>query len=59
MQSYNPPSRGALSQDYWMVAEHVNKKNAGRPRVLAINVLLLSLAALAKTFGAVAFCCYL
>ena len=21
-----PPSRGALSQDYWMVAKHVNKK---------------------------------
>ena len=31
MQSYNPPSWGALSQDYWMVAEHVNKKNAGKP----------------------------
>ena len=27
------PSRGALSQDYWMVAKHVNKKNAGKPRV--------------------------
>ena len=26
MQSYNPPSRDALSQDYWMVAKHVNKK---------------------------------
>ena len=23
-----PPSRGALSIDYWMVAKHVNKKNA-------------------------------
>ena len=29
-----PPSRGALSQDYWMVAKHVNEKNAGKPRVL-------------------------
>ena len=29
MQSYNPAIRGALSQDYWMVAKHVNKKNAG------------------------------
>ena len=35
MQSYNPPSRGALSQDYWMVVKHVNKKYAGKPRVLA------------------------
>ena len=30
-----------------MVAKHVNKKNAGKPRVLAINALLHSLAALA------------
>ena len=37
-----------------MVAKHVNKKNAGKPRVLAINALLLSLAALATTFSAVA-----
>ena len=35
MQSYNPPSRGALSQDYWMVVKHVNKKYAGKSRVLA------------------------
>ena len=35
MQSYNPPSRVALSQDYWMVVKHVNKKYAGKPRVLA------------------------
>ena len=27
-----PPSRGALSQDYWLVAKHVNKKNASKPR---------------------------
>jgi len=37
MHSYNPAIPGALSQDYWMVAKHVNKKNAGKPRVLAIN----------------------
>ena len=30
-----------------MVAKHVNRKNAGKPRVLAINVLLHSLAGLA------------
>ena len=36
-----------------MVAKHVNKKNAGKPRVLAINALLHSLAALAATFSAV------
>ena len=46
-----PPSRGALSQDYWMVAKHVNNKNAGKPRVLAINAPLHSLAALAETFS--------
>ena len=59
MQSYNPTIPGALSQDYWVVAKHVNKKNAGKPRVLAINALLHSLAALAATFSAVAFYCYL
>ena len=37
-----PPSRGALSQDYWMVAKHENKKNAGKPLVLVINALLHS-----------------
>ena len=36
-----------------MVAKHVN--NAGKPRVLAINPLLHSLAALAATSSAVAF----
>ena len=59
MQSYNPPSRGALSQDYSMVAKHVNKKYAGKPRVLAINALQHSLVALAATFSAVAFYCFL
>ena len=55
MQYYNPPSRGAHSQDYWMIGEHINKKNAGKPRVLAINALLHSLAALAAIFSAAAF----
>ena len=32
-----------------MVAKHVNKKNAGKPRVLAINELLPSLVVLAAT----------
>ena len=41
-----------------MVAKHVNKKNVGKPRVLVINALLHSLAALAATFSAVAFYCY-
>ena len=51
MQSYNPAiPRGALSQDYWMIAKHVNKKNAGKPWVLAINALLQSVVALAATF---------
>ena len=49
------PSRGALSQDYWMVAKHVNKKNVGKPHVLAINAPQHSLAALAATFSAVFF----
>ena len=42
-----------------MVAKHVNKTNAEKPRVLKINALLYSLAALAATFSAVAFYCYL
>ena len=56
MQSYNPSTPGYT---FWMVAKHVNKKNAGKPRVLAINALLHSRAALAATFSAVAFYCYL
>ena len=40
-----------------MVTKHINKKNAGKPRVLAINALLHSLTALASTFSAVAFYC--
>ena len=42
-----------------MVAKHVNKKNAGKPRVLVVNALLHSLAAVAATFSVVAFYCYL
>ena len=42
-----------------MAAKHINKKNAGKPRVLAIDALLHSLAALTATFSAVAFYCYL
>ena len=40
-----------------MVAKHVNKKNAGKARVLAIIALLYSLVALAATFSAMAFYC--
>ena len=42
-----------------MVAKHVNRKNAGKPRVLAINALLHSLTALVASFSAAAFYCYL
>ena len=42
-----------------MVAKHVNKKNAGKPRVLVINALPHSLAALAETFSDVALYYYL
>ena len=52
------PSWDALSQD-GMVAKRVNKKNARKPRVLAINDLLHSRATLAATFSSVAFYCYL
>ena len=41
-----------------MVGKHVNKKNAGKPRVLAISALLHSLAAVTASFSAVAFYCY-
>ena len=42
-----------------LVPKHVNNKNTGKPRVLAINALLHSLAALAATFSAVDLYCYL
>ena len=38
-----------------MVAKHANKKNVGKPRALAINALLHSLAAVAAIFSAAAF----
>ena len=41
-----------------MVAKYVKRKNAGKPRVLAIDALLHSLAALVATFSAVAFYSY-
>ena len=41
-----------------MVAKHVNRKNAGKPHVLAINALLYPDAGLATTFSALAFYCY-
>ena len=61
MPSSNPANPGCtfsrlLNGRY---ISHVNKKNAGKLLVLAINSLLNSLAALAPTFNAVAFYCYL
>ena len=58
MQSYNPAIPGCTFTRLLDGPEHVNKKNAGKPRVLAINALLHSLGALAATFSAVAFYCY-
>ena len=43
MESYNPAILGCTIS-YGMVAKHVNKKNAGKTSVLAINALLHSLA---------------
>ena len=54
-KSYNPAVPVSLSQDHWMVSKHVKKKNAGKPRVLAIYSLLHSLTALAATFSDEAF----
>ena len=48
MQSYNPAIPGALSQNYWVVAKHANKKNADKPRVLAINAPYTPLLLLLK-----------
>ena len=56
MQSYNPAIPGYT---FWMVARHVNKKNAGKPRFFVINALLHSHAALAASFSGVALYCYL
>ena len=58
MQSYNHAIPGCtFSSLLNMVAKHVNKKNDGKPRVLAIYALLHSLAALAATFSVMAFYC--
>ena len=58
MQSYKPHHPGVHFVKI-IDAKHVNKKKADKPPVLAINALLHSLAALAATFSAVAFYCYL
>ena len=42
-----------------LVTKHVNNKNTGKLRVLAINARLHSLAAFAATFSALALYCYL
>ena len=59
MQSYSPAIRGALSQDYWMVAKHVNKKNAGNRvfwwLMLFYTRLLLLLQAPVLWFSIVTF----
>ena len=64
----NPPLHAILQSRYprvhflniiELVAKHVNNKNIGKPRVLAINALLHLLAALAATFSAMALYCYL
>ena len=54
MQYYNPAIPGCTIS-YGLVAKHVNKKNAGKTSVLAIDALLHSLAALTATFSALAF----
>ena len=60
MQSYNPAIPGCVFSRLLNVAKHVNKKNAEKPRVSAINALLHgSMAVLAATFSPVAFYCYL
>ena len=38
MQSYNP-AIPECTISYWMVAKHINKKNAGKTGFLAINAL--------------------
>ena len=60
MQSYNPAILGSTFSRLLKVAKLVNKKNAGKPHVLALNALLHSLAALslAATFSTVAFYFY-
>ena len=60
MQSYNPAIPGCtFSRLLNGPAKHVNKKNAGKARVLLINVLQRSPTAFVATFRAVALYCYL
>ena len=60
MQSYNPAIPGCtFSRLLNGPAKHINKKNAGKARVLSINALQHSLTALVATFRAVALYCYL
>ena len=58
MQYYNPAIPGCTFSRLF-VAKHVNKKYAGKPRVLEIHTLLHSLAAIAANFSAVDFHCYI
>ena len=50
MQSYNPAIPGHTLSRLFNGRFHVHKKNAGKPRVLAINAIQHSPAALAATF---------
>ena len=60
MQSYNPAIPGCtFSRLLNGPAKPVNKKNAGKARVLSINALQRSLTSLVATFRAVALYCYL
>ena len=60
MQCYNPAIPGCtFSRLLNGPAKHLNKKNVSKARVLSINALQHSLAALAATFRAVALYCYL
>ena len=38
------------NKEFYVVARHVNRENAGERRILAASVLFLSLSALAATF---------
>ena len=59
MQYYNPPIPGCTLSRSLNGRQARNKKNACKPRVLAINALLNSFPALAATFSAVPLYCYL
>ena len=59
MQYYNPSIPGCTFSRLLNGHQARNRKNAGIPRVLAINALVKSLPALAATFSAVPLYCYL